>query len=611
MKKLISLILILVLVAITYVIHADYSHEDIAPTCAQDNVNTKEQIELTNKSIEGKTFNDTLQVLKIPMVFHVYYYTQYNQDGDSIGLDGDVSIYQIHSAIHELNQTYDGTYGTKETGVDWNIEFYLMNMFEGERFDGIIYHNIDTVPWLTASEREEFRTQGASASTSSGLSYVQFAPDTRINDEEILNYHIVTEFDNNNGGGGVQGYAYIGNNGIVQVDNATGTYRIGAYDLDNNEELSSNETALRFLKTYTNKNATTSHEVGHNIGLFHTFQSTNDCDEGSCNIQGDRVCDTPPTVIEQSCSNFTCPDAPNDNYMGYTSENCKTKFTAGQRDRGRLVLAQGSRSGYDEHFDEYYEDRLTDIVLDINLPATQCENGNDVNIKIRNVGDETLANVKLIYGSSYEEADTIDLIMSVLPFTYANFVLPNQGVSKKNFGVQVIEINNIEVDLAAQIEQAPIGSITIGIETTLDVLGGQNYWELIRLSDDSLIATAGPFPNFQSGTTVISEFCINPACYKFVFYDIVGNGFQSNGSGIPAGVKIIKDGVEYASLPVDFLDEWEISNCPNQLVFETKDEIVEYYNMDGVKLNEKPLGITHIILYPRTGFSYKELRKPN
>ncbi|WP_323789447.1 PKD domain-containing protein [Psychroserpens sp.] len=86
------------------------------------------------------------------------------------------------------------------------------------------------------------------------------------------------------------------------------------------------------------------HEVGHYLGLYHTFN--NGCSGMSsldCDTEGDRVCDTPPVSSPNSgCPSIgwdTCDeDDPNlpdaiDNYMDYTSEDCRINFTLGQTER--------------------------------------------------------------------------------------------------------------------------------------------------------------------------------------------------------------------------------------------------------------------------------------
>jgi hypothetical protein len=72
------------------------------------------------------------------------------------------------------------------------------------------------------------------------------------------------------------------------------------------------------------------HEVGHYLGLFHTFQ-------GGCEGTGDAVADTPAQLEPHfSCpiGIDTCPDSqgPDDttNFMNYSNDQCMSHFTPGQ-----------------------------------------------------------------------------------------------------------------------------------------------------------------------------------------------------------------------------------------------------------------------------------------
>ena len=81
------------------------------------------------------------------------------------------------------------------------------------------------------------------------------------------------------------------------------------------------------------------HEIGHYLGLFHTFNSTEvgfDCNR-DCGLFGDRVCDTfPHPAPSTGCSGSTnaCGDPiPSNNYMNVVTDACATEFTDGQHAR--------------------------------------------------------------------------------------------------------------------------------------------------------------------------------------------------------------------------------------------------------------------------------------
>ncbi|TFK71929.1 metalloprotease [Pluteus cervinus] len=118
-----------------------------------------------------------------------------------------------------------------------------------------------------------------------------------------------------------------------------GTLGFAAYPADYNQYSVYDGIVIRYTTLPGNPTPpynlgrTLTHETGHWLGLYHTFQGE------SCDGPGDYVDDTPQHSVE----NFGCPssvdtcvgggDDPIHNFMDYTDDDCMNQFTLGQTDR--------------------------------------------------------------------------------------------------------------------------------------------------------------------------------------------------------------------------------------------------------------------------------------
>ena len=89
-----------------------------------------------------------------------------------------------------------------------------------------------------------------------------------------------------------------------------------------------------------NAGDTATHEIGHYLGLLHTF-------ENGCSVNNDNVSDTPQeddgNNIYSCNATDTCPNDPGmdpvQNFMTYTDDACLNQFTTGQGDRMTDMIA--------------------------------------------------------------------------------------------------------------------------------------------------------------------------------------------------------------------------------------------------------------------------------
>ena len=225
----------------------------------------------------------------IPVVFHVIH------TGSPYGQQENITDEQIRSAIVALNEDFGNASGA---GFDTGISFVLACRDPWEApTNGIVRVDGTTVP--------EYEDKGiAHAGSADGADELDVKSLSTWPSESYINVWVVSEINDNDGGGGVQAYASIGatggpSDGVTIMHNLVGT--VGT------------------LKATDGLNKTMAHEVGHHLNLLHTFNDTYSCQpENNCQVQGDGICDTPPTMENTSCNSPSCPGALLENLMDYT-----------------------------------------------------------------------------------------------------------------------------------------------------------------------------------------------------------------------------------------------------------------------------------------------------
>lgn len=260
---------------------------------------------------------------EIRIVIHVVYDGQGNQ-----GWNGNISENQVLSQIRFTNMVLRNDslgYNEGNTPLGYTLKLAETDP-NGNPTTGITYTD------GTALFGQNWHTYGIKNThpnaISEGTVANALAWGTDVNGQKYMNHYVVPKIDGNSGSG-VQAYAYFPTTSVVY-----GSYNLyntfGCYQLRGNEIFN--------LKAYTNRGYTFTHEFGHNLGLFHTFQGNTCATETNCAWQGDRVCDTPPQT--KGVGNTGSCGFNSHNVMDYLNQTSKNRFTAGQIERANLVINQ-------------------------------------------------------------------------------------------------------------------------------------------------------------------------------------------------------------------------------------------------------------------------------
>lgn len=240
------------------------------------------------------------QSYTLPVVVHIIH-----QNGAE-----NISDAQVYNAIEHLNQAYahEGYYATKGDGAKTPVQFCLAHR-----------------------DPNGNATNGITRNESSYTEMILETDDGKVKDLNrwdplrYINIWVVKSISSISSGPGVAGYAFLPSAHGLSFDGMV--------------------CEVAYFGVSPDNDVVVIHEMGHYLGLYHTFEGG--CKNDDCSQNGDRVCDTPPdfathsACIFNSCSTDVAPGSPftsdvddfTGDFMDYSPFSCYYFFTQGQAER--------------------------------------------------------------------------------------------------------------------------------------------------------------------------------------------------------------------------------------------------------------------------------------
>ncbi|MCH4552333.1 M43 family zinc metalloprotease [Aestuariibaculum lutulentum] len=473
--------------------------------------NLKKAISI-RKSLKQTNTKQTSVVVTIPVVVHVLH------NGEDIGLGSNISDAQILSQIDVLNQDFRRQIGTPgyndhPDGADIEIEFCLVQKSpEGCPTNGIDRIDIGQDGVVETDQEDGYTKVNA------------FKPSTIWDPSSYLNIWTVAF----NGGSGLLGYAQLPG-GNSETDGVVINYKhFGSINYDDGSFS---------LNGPYNEGRTTTHEIGHFLGLYHTFQ-------GGCsgeNANSGDFCEDTPAVSE---ANYNCPvgvdSCPNsggvdmiENYMDYTQDSCMNIFTQDQKDRMLATLATEINRSSLITSDACSPPASVDDDCSILIQGLNFSDCSQIapQVRLTNYGSSTMASATISYqidsgakqvfnwsGSlDYLEEIIVDLPIQNVALGNHNLVV---SVSNPNGNVDARDCNNestVNFDTAIDVS----GTSMLYLSIIPDDYGSEITWEF---DDGVKRLTGGPYTDGDR-TEITRTFSLrSDGCYTFKIMDSAGDG---------------------------------------------------------------------------------------
>lgn len=486
-----------------------------------------------HNSIKSQSFQSRSSQYTLPVVFHIIH------NGGTENLSDN----QVTTGLNHLNDAFRNLgYYDDQVGEDVEVQFCLAQ------------RDPDNVSTTGINHIQSPLTNFNKDSQDQLLKDV-----IRWNTSDYINIWVVNEICSNSGCG-VAGYAYLPFSHGAPFDGIV--------------------IEASYLGSSPANSSVLVHEMGHYLGLYHTFQEG--CSNNNCLINGDKVCDTPP---DQSTSRVPCPSPTNscstdvnssdsnnpfttdqndmiNNYMDYSNLECYSAFTLGQKDRMHFAI-----------------DNQRYSLVESKACLSPCLNPIGVDISVSN----TTINIgeSLNFNSVSSGAISFEWLIDGTPFANSqnsNYTFNNEGtftitLVAYNSDPNCQDIASIEIEVVCPVVAAFVASST-------DIKPGGE----VIFSNISQNATS--YQWLFDGVPVSSNYNFSNVFTIEGNYDIqliANNGLCSDTSFITV-ITVSEFGITGTGLPV-----WPVTATNTNLIETVKwdkaDPVVEIISDDGEDYN--------------------------
>jgi len=446
----------------------------------------------------------------IPVVVHVVH------NGEAIGVGANISDAQVLSQIQVLNEDFRRMVGSNgenshPDGADVNVQFCLAQQTP----DGCITNGINRIDMSATS---------TSWSGPGGNTDTILKPATIWDVSKYMNMWSVNFTDSD-----LLGFAQFPG-GPATTDGVVAGYQFFGSDDDPNVTISGD----------FNLGRTMTHEVGHYLGLYHTFQGG--CAESG---GGDFCTDTPAVASSSSNSstcntgNDSCPtpiDTPDmvENYMDYSQDSCMNVFTNDQKTRVTFTITDLANrpttltSNACTPLPSVNDDASVEIE---GVSVAECAYNVTTSVRITNWGSNTLTSAVISYDEDGGVSSNYNWSGSLANGEYEVVSLPSilSTPGSHNFNASIANANgntdlrNCNDDTSSSFNVNQSFSTTTQVHLTLvtDDFGSETTWEFSKASGGAP-ATGGSYGNNET-INVSLDVDVNE-CYTFTIFDSADDG---------------------------------------------------------------------------------------